>query len=75
MKVLLRDSQTGLYYQEPSKWTAEQDAALDLHRMSRAVALAFEAHLENVEVLLSFDDPQFDLVMPITRQPPPPDLL
>ncbi len=28
-----------------------------------------EEHLENVEILLSYDDPQFNLVLPIS--PPP----
>jgi len=67
MKVFLRHTQTGWYYQEPSKWTPEQEAALDLGQMSRAVARVFEAHLENVEILLCYDDPRYDLVLPVTR--------
>ncbi len=67
MRVLLRNTQTGWYYQEPSKWTPEQEAAYDLKQLSQAVRLAFENHLENVEILMSFDDPQFNLTLPITR--------
>ena len=69
MKVFIRDTQTGWYYQEPSKWTPEQEEAHDLENLPLAVRLAFEGHLENVEVLLSFEDPQFNLVLPVTSSP------
>ena len=67
MRVLLRNTQTGWYYQEPSKWTPEPDSACDLEQLPHAVNLAFEARLEDVEVLLSFDDPQFNLTLPLSR--------
>ena len=74
MKVCLRNTETGLDYQEPSKWTADQAQALDLEHSARAVALVFEAHLDNVEVLLCYDDPHYDLVLPVVR-PRPADYL
>ena len=61
MKVFLRNTQTGWYYQEPSKWTPDQEEALDLAQVARAVERIFEAHLENVEILLCYDDPRYDL--------------
>jgi hypothetical protein len=69
MKVFLRNTQTGWYYQGPSQWTPEQAAALDLHQVTRAVERIFEAHLENVEILLSYDDPRYDLVLPVPASP------
>jgi len=73
MKVLLRHAKTGWYYQEPSKWTPLQEEAFDLEGLPRAVKLALDARFDNVEVLLSFDDPRFNLVLPVTRPSPPPD--
>ncbi len=70
MRVLLRNTQTGWYYQDPSKWTPEQQAAYDLKGLSRAVELAFEAHLENVEILLCYEDPRYNLVLPVVRAHP-----
>ncbi len=29
----------------------------------------FEAHLENVEILLCYDDPRYDLVLPVPSSP------
>jgi hypothetical protein len=69
MKVFLRDTQTGWYYQEPSKWTPALAEALDLAQVARAVELIFEAHLENVEILLSYDDPRYDLILPVPPSP------
>jgi len=75
MKVFLRDTQTGWYYQGPSKWTPEQEAAEDLAQVARAVERIFEAHLENVEILLCYDDPRYDLVLPVPPSPSRPDPL
>ena len=69
MKVFLRDTQTGWYYQEPSKWTPAQEEAYDLAQVARAVARIFEAHLENVEILLCYDDPRYDLILPVPPSP------
>ncbi len=68
MRVLLRDVQTGLYYRAGSKWTAEKAKAFDIRQMPRAVTLALEAHLEHAEILLCYDDPSFDLTLPLDRR-------
>jgi hypothetical protein len=69
MKVFIRNTQTGWYYQEPSKWTPEQEAACDLGQVARAVERIFEAHLDNVEILLSYDEPRYDLILPVPPSP------
>jgi len=69
VKVFIRNTQTGWYYQEPSKWTPHQAAACDLGQVARAVEQIFEAHLENVEILLSYDEPRYDLVLPVPPSP------
>ena len=69
MKVFLRNTQTGWYFQEPSKWTPAQEEAIDLAQVARAVERIFEAHLENVEILLCYDDPRYDLILPVPPSP------
>jgi hypothetical protein len=69
MKVFLRNTQTGWYYQEPSKWAPAQEAAQNLAQVARAVELIFAAHLDNVEILLCYDDPRYDLVLPVPPSP------
>ena len=65
MKVFLRNTQTGWFYQGPSRWTPDQASALDLEQVARAVTQIFESHLEHIEILLSYDDPRYDLVLPV----------
>jgi hypothetical protein len=67
MKVYLRDTESGSYYQEPSKWTPRQEAAHDFKQSARAVEWVFEAHLEHVEILLCYDDPRYDLILAVPR--------
>ena len=69
MKVFLRNTKTGWFYQGPSRWTPEQAVALDLVQVARAVERIFEAHLEDVEILLSYEDPRYDLVLPVPASP------
>jgi hypothetical protein len=76
MKVFIRSTKNGWYYQEPSNWTPEQEAASDLEQVARAVERIFQARLEDVEILLSYDEPRYDLVLPVppspSRSAPPP---
>ena len=67
MKVFLRNTLNGSYYQGPSKWTPSQLEALNLDRSARAVEMVFQEHLENVEILLCYDDPQYDVLLPVER--------
>jgi hypothetical protein len=69
MKVFIRNTQTGWYYQEPSKWTPEQESASNLGQVAKAVERIFEAHLDNVEILLSYDEPRYDLILPVPPSP------
>jgi len=69
MKVFIRKTKTGWYYQEPSEWTPDQGAAYDLGQVARAVERIFEAQLEDVEILLSYDEPRYDLVLPVPPSP------
>jgi hypothetical protein len=73
MKVFLRNTKTGWFYQGPLQWTPEQGAAFDLRQVTKAVERIFEAHLENVEILLSYDEPRYDLVLPVPASPSRPE--
>jgi len=69
MKVFIRSTKNGWYYQEPSDWTPDQGAACDLRQVARAVEKIFHARLEDVEILLSYDEPRYDLVLPVPPSP------
>ena len=67
MKVLLRNTQTNQLYRGPDEWTPDEQEALDLKQTSRAVELIFDAGLDKVEVLLCYEDPQYNIVLPVAR--------
>jgi hypothetical protein len=67
VKVLLRNTLNGWFYQGPSKWTPRQPEALDLGQSAWAVEIVFEERLENVEILLCYDDPRYDMTLPVQR--------
>ncbi len=70
MRVLLHDTQNGLYYLGPSNWTPERDEALDLEQSARALELAFQSGLKTGEILLCYEDPRFDIALPFVRSRP-----
>ena len=64
MRVLLRNAQTGLFFQDGQNWTAARMEARDFQHTAEAIKFAVEAGLHNVEVVFSFDDPQYDVRLP-----------
>jgi hypothetical protein len=67
VKVFLRDTLNGWFFKGPSRWTPRQPEALDLGRLAWAVEMVFQQHLEHVEILLCYDDPRYNVVLPIDR--------
>jgi hypothetical protein len=65
MKVMLHDSQNGLYYRGTDDWTSERGQALDLKATAMAIKLAVDLQMEDAEVVLGFDDPLQDVFLPL----------
>ena len=66
MKVLLRNEQSGLYFQAPSKWASVPSEARDFYGTGQALQAAHDSQLKDVQVVLSFGDPHLDVVLPLT---------
>ena len=63
MKILLRNKETGLYYSVNGQWTREADKAHDFRHTLNAVRHTVTSHLESVEFVYSFPDPQNDFIL------------
>ncbi len=61
MRVLLRHIKTGLLFREPDQWTADFTQAQNFRHSAEAMDYARDHGLKEVEVLLSFEDPQFNV--------------
>lgn len=58
---LLQHKQTHLYYKSPGDWTSSVDEADHFVDLSSAAVLCRSQHLEQVEVVLNFGKPSYDI--------------
>jgi hypothetical protein len=58
MKILLRHTETGLYFQGTEKWTASLENAYDFRSVARAWHFVRIWELENVEVAFALEGSQ-----------------
>ena len=65
MKIILRDSLTGLYYGGNQTWCAGVSGAMDFDSFQAAASGALEEKLETVNVVLRYEEPTCELVLPL----------
>ena len=65
MRVLLRNTQTGLYYAGDNQWTSEAPEAMNLVDLDHAAQLAREGSVTDAEVILSYNNPICQLSLPV----------
>ena len=65
MRVFLRDIRTGLFFRGLQGWTAQAEEALTFKHSAEAMDLAREQCLENAEVVLSFEQPDRTVALPL----------
>ncbi len=63
MKVLLRNSRTGLFFQSSGDWDSERSTAREFLSASVAYWWAVDKHLVDTEVVVAFDEPSKDFVV------------
>jgi hypothetical protein len=64
MKVLLRNVETGLFYAGPARWAEDHSGAMNFERPDLALDCVGQSQLANMEVVMHFEEPAFDV--PIT---------
>ena len=65
MKIILRDALTGLYYAGNQTWCAEASEAMEFDSIQTAASVAQEQKLETVNVVLRYEKPTCELVLPL----------
>ncbi len=65
MKVLLRNSRIGLYYAGRKHWVGRPESAADLRTVERAAEVSREEDFSDMEVLVDYEDPVCQLVLPL----------
>lgn len=64
MRVLLR-SETGLFFKSVEEWTASAANAAEFKSSLVAMEFARENGFVGAEVVLSFDNPAYDISLPV----------
>ena len=67
MRVLLRHAVIGLYYAGRKHWVGDPGSALDLGTVEQATELSREEEFGDMDILVTYDDPSCELVLPIRR--------
>jgi hypothetical protein len=65
MKILLRDTETGLFYAGPNQWTTGQETAQDFKSPDVAFDVIDESKLNAMEIVVHFDEAAFDVPLTI----------
>ena len=65
MKIILRDSVTGLYYGGNQIWCASVPEARNFESFQPAASVALADKLETVNVVLRYEEPACELVLPL----------
>jgi hypothetical protein len=68
MNVLLRHPGIGLYYAGRKHWVGNPDAALHLESIERATELSVDESFSEMEIVVTYDDPLCELVLPLARK-------
>jgi hypothetical protein len=66
MKLVLRESMTRQYYVDCGQWTQDFKKAFSFEEVHEAIAAGRQEPKANMEVVLSYDDPFCELVLPIS---------
>jgi hypothetical protein len=67
-KVFWRNRQTGQYYAGSNGWSENISVAHDFETVESAVELARTERLVGMEVVLRYDDPACDLILPLRQR-------
>jgi CheY-like chemotaxis protein len=71
--VLLRQKESGCFYAAPSRWVSDKAEALNFERVELAEALVTAERLQEVDIVLVYEQPHRQLTVPVTsavvRQP------
>jgi hypothetical protein len=68
MRVVLRHAGIGLYYVGRKHWVSNPNSALDLQTIERATELSRDESFGEMDIVVTYDDPVCELVLPLRRE-------
>ena len=71
MRVVLRHAVIGLYYAGLKHWVGDPGSAMDLETIERATEVSRDESFEEMDIVVTYDDPTCELVLPLRRKRAP----
>ena len=68
MQVVLRHAGIDLFYAGRKHWVGKPDFALDLETIEHATELSRDESFEEMDIVVTYDDPTRELVLPVRRK-------
>jgi hypothetical protein len=65
MRILLQQLQTKRYFCRPELWSSRAEAAFDFGHSQKALEYIRKHQLNDVQLVVRFDDPRWDEVFPM----------
>jgi hypothetical protein len=64
MRIVLQNRKSLLYVKTVHEWTPDADHATDFQQLMRAIDFVWTADLKNLDVLMLFGQPGYDIRIP-----------
>jgi hypothetical protein len=65
MRILLQHKQTGEYFSDIDSWVKNSSDAMDFISSTAAIEFCVTNKLNEVQLVLKFDEQKYDIVMPL----------
>jgi len=65
MRILLQQKETGLYFKDVGSWVRHSVEGMDFVSSSAAIDFCVANKLDDVQLVLKFDEQEYDIVLPM----------
>lgn len=70
MRILLQHKQTGLYFKDIDSWVRSGSDGMDFISSTAAIDFCVNNKLDDVHLVLKFEEQQYDIVLPVQHSDP-----
>lgn len=68
MRILIQQKNSGRYFKDIDAWTFEPEDARDFGTSAAAIDFCVLNTISDVQIILKFPRPEYDIVLPMIRQ-------
>jgi hypothetical protein len=65
MRILVQQKSTGLYFKDIGAWARTSAEAMDFVSSSAAIDFCVANKLQDMQIVLKFEEHQYDIVLPV----------